>query len=179
MKNKYKFSLVDKLLIFGLVSPFVIIICAIFIFLIALFMHDDVQDYPTCLEKNYYKENIKHFPKTIPEKAEEIEFYCFPALYERDGSLIMLKYKADKNYIESELKKHEFLNSDEPIGSIQKTYNMHPELVGLEAKDITYYALKTEDNEYAQERGYFPHYTGIGVSNDMNYILYYTITPDD
>ena len=181
MKNKYKFSLVDKLLIFGLVASFVIMMGAIFIFFIALFMplfYDDVQDYPTCLEKNYYKEDIKHFPKTIPEKAEEIEFYCLPALYERDGSLIMLKYKADKNYIESELKKHEYVNSDDPIGAPQKIYNMHPELVGLEDKDITYYALKTKENEYEQKSGYFPYFSGIGVSKDMDYILYYAINPD-
>ena len=139
-------------------------------------IYKNAKDYEKCVERKYEQVNINHFPKVIPDKSKEVKLYCDTSSW--DG-IIMLKYKADKNYIESELKKHEFLNSDEPIGSIQKTYNMHPELVGLEAKDITYYALKTEDNEYAQERGYFPHYTGIGVSNDMNYILYYTITPDD
>ena len=181
MKNKYKFSLVDKLLIFGLVASFVIMMGAIFIFFIALFMplfYDDVQDYSTCLEEHYYKEGISHFPKTIPEYAKDVRLRCFPCTSAGGQGSILLKYKADKNYIESELKKHEYINPDDPIGAPQKIYSMPSKFIGIDPEDMTYYPIKNPSNESANERGYFPYYSGIGVSKNMDYILYYEIVPD-
>ena len=183
MNKKNKISIIDIIIFLssGLVTVVLISTYAIFIFLILLIMpvfYNDVQDYQTCLDKHYYKEDISHFPKIIPEGAKDVRLRCFPCTSKGGQGSILLKYKADKNYIESELKKYEFINPDEPIGTPQKIYNMPSKFVGINPEDMTYYPIKTPSNESANERGYFPYYSGIGVSKNMDYILYYEIVPD-
>ena len=137
------------------------------------------KDYQKCLEENYFKEDIAHFPKIIPAEAQEVRLYCKPSAYDLDDELVLLRYKTDKNHIKSELKKYEFINPDEPIGTPQKIYNMHPEFAGISPRVLTYYVIKNLDNERVQRAGFFPYYSGIGVSKDMDYILYYAVRPGD
>ena len=179
MKKNQKIAVIVMKVI-GIVVTVAVLLYLAYIFLVVRMLtaapiYKNAKDYEKCVERKYEQVNINHFPKVIPDKSKEVKLYCDTSSW--DG-IIMLKYKADKNYIESELKKHEYVNSDDPIGAPQKIYNMHPELVGLEDKDITYYALKTKENEYEQKSGYFPYFSGIGVSKDMDYILYYAINPD-
>lgn len=135
--------------------------------------------YNTCLKSEYYQENIKHFPKNIPDHAQEVSLYCAPAGYKYDSALILLKLKIDKEYIKNELNNHKFLNSKTPVGTVQKIYHMPSEsTVGIDRNKLTYYVLDDKYN-YNEDGQYFPYFTGIGIDKNYEYILYYYINPDD
>ena len=103
-------SLSISFTIFGTII-FNIIVFVMYLLFQGPTIYTNPDDYNKCLKSEYSQENIKHFPKNIPENAQEVNFYCVPAGYKYDGSLILLKLKVDKEYIKNELNSHKFLNS--------------------------------------------------------------------
>ena len=136
-----------------------------------------IKDYEKCLELVLNKDKISHFPKSIPTGAKSY-LYCYPADYEGQGELVILRLTTDKSYIQKELNSHTFLNSEIPIGTAQNIYNMPTETVGISKEDLTFYVLKNADNKYYYKT-YFPYFTGIGVDKNMENIVYYYIDPSD
>ena len=55
---------------------------------------------------------------------------------------------------------------------------MPSELVDTDKNTLTFYVLKTKDNEQLAKE-YFPYFSGIGVDKNINSILYYYIQPAD
>lgn len=136
-----------------------------------------IKDYEKCLDIVLNKDKIRHFPKSIPTGAKSY-LYCYPADYEGQGELVILRLTTDKSYIQKELNSHTFLNSEIPIGTAQNIYNMPTETVGISKEDLTFYVLKNADNKYYYKT-YFPYFTGIGVDKNMENIVYYYIDPSD
>ena len=139
--------------------------------------YKNIKNYEKCLNETFYKNDITHFPKVIPDNAEEIKFYCIPAKDEYSSGLILLKFEIDDKYIDKELKIHEFINTYDNLGEPQKIYNMPSKFVGIKSEDLTYYIIKNKSNISLKNK-YFPYFSGIGISKDKNKILYYAISPD-
>ena len=177
MNSKIKLAL--KILLSAIIG------IAIFIAVIsiALFLIPNTQpvskikDYEKCLKLVLNKDKISHAPKSIPTGAKSY-LYCYPANYEGQGKLVILRLTTDKSYIQKELNSHTFLNSEIPIGTAQNIYNMPTETVGISKEDLTFYVLKNTDNKYYYKT-YFPYFTGIGVDKNMENIVYYYIDPSD
>lgn len=166
----------------SVIAVIVLIIILLFVvFIIILYILkpkpiQDIEQYNECLYLLQNKDRIKHFPKKINIESENARLYCFPGDYS-GYEFVLLLIKTDKNYIEKELKTYSFLNSDTKIGTEQKIYHMPSETVGIPKEDLTYYVLDDKYN-YNEGEMYFPYYAGIGISKDMNYILYYYINPE-
>jgi len=137
----------------------------------------EINDYKKCLDTVLNNDKIRHFPKSIPAGSKSY-LYCYPADYEGQGELVILRLTTDKSYIQKELNSHTFLNSEIPIGTAQNIYNMPTETVGISKEDLTFYVLKNADNKYYYKT-YFPYFTGIGVDKNMENIVYYYIDPSD
>ena len=181
MKKKY--SSVKYLLIFSIPAVIIpLLTLVILVILLVLFLlpptYTDIKDYQKCLDKVYHKEEIKHFPKMIPAGAKEVRMYCDPDEFMIDEGAIVLGYKINKSYIEEEFKKHKYLNQDVSVGTSQEIRYIPSEKIGINSHDLTYYVVKTPNNEWSFKKGFFPYFSGIGVSKDMDYILYYAINPD-
>lgn len=135
----------------------------------------DINQYKDCLLSIKGKDELKHFPKTIPDEAKDIDLYCYSAP-DIEYEFVLLKFKIDKSYIEKEFKSHSFINPNTPVGTKQKLYHMPSDTVKISSDKLTYYVLK--DKGYSENEDFFPYYSGIGISEDMNYILYYYFNPD-
>ena len=139
--------------------------------------YTSIRNYEKCLNESFYKNDIAHFPKIIPDDAYNIKLYCIPVKDEYSTGLYLLKFKINDKYIDNELKTHEFLNSYDKLGTPQKIYNMPSKFVGIKPDSLTYYVLKNKSNVSAKYK-YFPYFSGIGISKDKKTILYYSIRPD-
>lgn len=109
---------------------------------------------------------IIHFPKTIPDSAQKVKLYCYTSKF--NGETLLLQFKTDKTYIEQELKKYKFINTD---GKQEQLYNFYAGN-GIKPDGFIFYVLDNEDNRYKYVE-HFPFFNGIGVNKDLNEILYY------
>jgi len=138
---------------------------------------NNLKKYEKCIKSVKYPEHIEHFPKSITKNTDEAKLYCFTSDY--NGEWVLLLLKANKDYINQELKSHKFINSEDKIGDYQEIYYMPSERVGIQNNtDLTYYVLDNADNRYYYPKS-FPYYNGIGVDKNLEHIFYYYITPDD
>ena len=97
---------------------------------------------------------------------------------EDNGEIILLQIKAEKEYIEQELKKNLYINSNCPVGSQQNIYYF-PIIKGfIKSQNYTFYVLKNKDNQYFYKK-YFPYFNGVGVDKNYEHIIYYYINPGD
>ena len=122
------------------------------------------------------QEKISHFPKTIPANADKIQMYCYTSDY--NGEVFILKFNINKEYIEQELKNHKFLNSDTPIGTPQEIYYVYNDNNRIKTDNTTWYVIDNEENKQIYKK-YFPYYSSIGISNNLDFIIYYYIEPSD
>lgn len=136
----------------------------------------NLKDYKKCLNSVKYKKDTFHFPKTIPNNAEDAKLYCFTSDY--NGEYVFLLLKTNEEYINRELKSHKFINSKDKIGDYQQIYHMPSETVGIKNTELTYYVLDNEENKNYY-KSYFPYFNGIGVDKNLEHIFYYYITPAD
>lgn len=122
------------------------------------------------------QEKLTFLPKTIPEGATDVQLYSRYDKVERE--FLLLKFKVNKEYIENELKKHEFLNADTLIGAKQDIYFIPNDNGRISSDGFTFYVIKDKENE-AYYQQYFPYFTAIGVDKNMEHIIYYYILPND
>ncbi len=122
------------------------------------------------------QEKITFLPKTIPNGASDIQLYSYYDNVERE--CLLLKFKINKEYIENELKKHEFLNADTPIGTKQDIYFIPSDDGRISSDGFTFYVIKDKENE-SYYKQYFPFFTSIGVDKNLEHIIYYYILPND
>lgn len=174
-----KFKLILKILLGIIIGIIFFLFVSLFIIMLIPSPKpiSKINDYEKCLESVLNKDKIRHFPKFIPPEAKSY-LYCYPADYEGQGELVILRLTTDKSYIQKELNSHTFLNAKTQVGTVQNIYNMPTETVGISNKDLTFYVLKDADNEYYYKT-YFPYFTGIGVDKNMENIVYYYIEPSD
>ena len=174
-----KFKLILKMLLRIIIG----IICFLFISLFIIMLIQSpkpiskITDYKKCLEAVINKDKIRHFPKSIPPEAKSY-LYCYPADYEGQGELVILRLTTDKSYIQKELSVHSFLNAETKIGTSQEIYFMPTENVEISNKELTFFVLRDKDNE-SFYKAYFPYFTGIGVDRNLENIVYYYIEPSD
>lgn len=156
----------------------IVIIISYFIF-VNFFSHQtytNPHNYSRAIKTIKHKEKISHFPKTIPPNAEKIQMYCYTS--DSNGEAFILKFKINKKYIEQELKQHKFLNPDTPIGTSQDIYYIFTDNNRINIDNTTWYVLDNKENKQIYKK-YFPYYSSIGVSNNMDFIIYYYIEPQD
>lgn len=122
------------------------------------------------------QEKITFLPKTIPDGASNVQLYSYYDSVERE--CLLLKFKINKEYIENELKTHEFLNSDTPIGAKQDIYFIPNDNGRISSEGFTFYVIKDNENE-SYYKQYFPYFTSIGVDKSLEYIIYYYMLPND
>ena len=119
---------------------------------------------------------ISHFPKTIPADAKNVQMYCYTSDY--SGEVFILKFYINKKYIEQELQNNKFLNSNTPVGTHQDIYYIFTDNNRIKIDNTTWYVLDNEENKQIYPN-YFPYYNSIGVSNNLDFIIYYYIAPGD
>lgn len=137
--------------------------------------YTDPKDYPIIKEKIEKQDEIRHFPAQIPQNATEAAMYGYTDM-PYSGEMLILEFKIDRPYIEKELKKYDFWNKNDKIGTKRKIYHMPKPREDFNADDYTYYVIDKADYSYID---YFPYYNGIGVDGNKNKILYYHIYPED
>ena len=157
-------------------SIVITILYFIFLNLFSYNTYTNPNKYLQAIKAIKHQEKISHFPKTIPLNAKKIQMYCYTSDY--NGEVFVLKFKIDKMYIEQELKKHKFLNSDTPIGTPQNIYFVYTDNNRINVDNTTWYVINNEKNKQIY-KDYFPYYSSIGISNNMDYIIYYYIEPVD
>lgn len=177
INNKKRIISITKFLTIFFVGMFLGITC--FIFLISVhenFSTSNPQKYNKAIKAIERQEKIYHFPKKIPFNAEDIQFYCYTDSF--NGEVMLLKFKIDKKFILKELKTYKFINQDTKLGTKQKIYFMPSDKNRIISDNYTFYVIDDQENrEYYKQ--YFPYFSGIGVSPDLKYILYYYINPKD
>ena len=132
--------------------------------------YTDPKNYQTIKEKIEKQDKLSHFPNNIPTEAKDIELFGFNSM-PYGGEALMLSFSANKEYINNELKKYDFVNKNDKIGKEQKLYHVYKMNDKFNEKDYTYFVIKNADNEQAPN--IFPYYNGIGVNKDKTRILYY------
>lgn len=178
-----KINLLKVFKVLGILLLLFIIAIVIFIFYV---MSDPIStsveivkeptQYEQLLKEIIRQEKIYFFLKKIPSDATEVQLFAYYDNVERE--CIILKFKINKEYIENELKKHEFINSNDKLGAEQNIYRMFTDNGRISIKDFTFYVLKDKEKEsyYPQ---YFSYFTSIGVDKNLEHIIYYYILPND
>lgn len=133
-------------------------------------------------EYRYYENTVSqmrqgrvgHFPRKVPMEATNVamkldctSFFGSECLY--------LKFNTDKEYIDSELKKHNYINIIRYKDLKSGTYSFYFDDVDL--NDYTLYVINDRDHEKPPEHCH-PYHFGIGVNSDKTEILYYYENPD-
>ena len=166
-----KFKLILKILLRIIIG----IICFLFISLFIIMLIQSpkpiskITDYKKCLEAVINKDKIRHFPKSIPLEAKSY-LYCYPADYEGQGELVILRLTTDKSYIQKELSVHSFLNAETKIGTSQEIYFMPTENVEISNKELTFFVLRDKDNE-SFYKTYFPYFLHFKYPNYKDLIF--------
>ena len=134
------------------------------------------KQYKKALNMIEIQDEIRHFPKEIPSNAKNVKMYNYTS--DSNGEFFLLQFKIDKDYIEQELKKNDFINKHSPIGIPQDIYHFYS-FHGIKPDGC--YTLYVIDNAYNRDvyNDYFPYYSGIGISNNFDHILYYYFNLED
>ena len=161
----------------GIIIP----VTCIFVYLMCnMFFSDlsvtDIDDYNKIMHNVKNPKKIAHFPKDIPNNAKDVKFYYWAS--NTNGEVMLLQLKTDKKYITDELNRLEFFNCYDSVGCRQNIYHF-PQTKGfLKSHNYTFFVLKNDENESVYKK-YFPYFTGVGVDNNLEHIIYYYIEPDD
>ncbi|MBR6127979.1 hypothetical protein IKQ21_09875 [bacterium] len=168
--------------IFGNVIKFSVIVYIGYILLSTVFVFffsgiNKTIKNPAQYEKAYttvrFKEKITHFPSTIPENAKNVKMYFYTS--GSNNEVFLLEFNTDKKYIEQELRKNKFINFNSSDN--QKIYHFYKGN-GIKPDGYKFYVIDDEENRiYAKQ--YFPYFSGIGVNEDKDKILYYFFYPSD
>ncbi len=129
------------------------------------------KDYQKSLKYITNQSRIKHFPEKIPEDARNIKIYKDAGYF--GSEKIYLKFITNKQYIQNELSKYDFVEVEKP-----EERNRNLEFLSLSPGNISLYAynlyiIKKGCNERKRCYSY-----GIAVNNEINEILYYYSSPD-
>lgn len=121
--------------------------------------------------------NTSHFPHKIPNEAKNAELKA--STYSFFGSEdLYLKFDTNKEYIDKELKKYNFIkicNHDKCSDGSDNNYRYYSG--DIDIKDFTFYVINDKEHENLPEHS-FPYHYGIGVNYNTNQILYYYENPD-
>lgn len=142
----------------------------------SIIVYNRPEDYTKIIKNIQNKDGIAHFPKSIPQNASNTQVWSY--IGGINGEVFLLKFDADKNFIQGELKKHQFLNQDTPVGKKQKIYNMYTDNGRITSENYTFYVLDKVGN-FSEDKQFFPYFNGIAVDKNLRHILYYHIVPDD
>lgn len=119
------------------------------------------------------KDETKHFPKEIPPNAKNVLLHK-PNDCWFGSDYFSLSFQTDKQYIDNELKKHKFIETEGPYQTDEEYSN----------NSMRYYALKHLNLNKSNFKFYiignnttdkssFPLEYGIAINNKTNTILYY------
>lgn len=165
----------NKWKIFCHIASFLILSWQIFIFC-ALFMLDymsvhnnwyyqkynNAADYQIAKRKINCQKCIRHFPKEIPQNANNIVFSQYQS-YWWGSETIFLKFEIDKKYIEEEVLKYNKNN----LGK-----NRPQQVFPFDISDFEFFTIFNKFKRFLKEGG-------IGIDYKNNTVLYYYNSPDD
>ena len=118
----------------------------------------------------------RHFPKKIPEKGENIIFYCSKDSY-FGGKIIFVMFDTNNSYIKSELKKYRYITSDNKTKSIARSF-VFDELLKRHIVNINDYKFYVIGNNSNTRNCHHSCEYGIAVNEKTNTIIYYVSNPD-
>ena len=115
--------------------------------------------------------NTFHFPREIPKGAKNVKLKAGVAYW--SGEDLYLKFDTNKEYIDKELKKYNFIKICDYSKCRDGSINWHNYYDNdIVTTDFTFYVLG--DRMYSgSSKHYAPCHYGIGVNYDTNQILYY------
>ena len=135
----------------------------------------DINRYPIII-KTIYSKQIRHFPKKIPEKGENIVFYCSKDSY-FGGKIIFVKFDINSSYIKTALKKHKYITSDNTTKSMARGFVFY-ELLKQHLVNINDYKFYVIGNNSNTRNCHHSCEYGIAVNEKTNTIIYYASNPD-
>lgn len=171
-------------LIACLLNLFIILViqcfCGLYVFSFLFCANEEYKfDKPEYYEEvieHFEKDKVAHFPKHIPEGAKDVEMWG-DYLSFFGSEKFLLKFNADKKYIENELKKYKFIS----IESYKKFENRLDYVIkdgkSFKKEDFTYYIISDREND-KPTRHCFPYHYGLAINHDKTQILYYYSDPD-
>ena len=140
-------------------------------------IYDNPKEYSKALKSIYHVERIVHFPITIPKEAKNIELNKETNAF-FGSEAILLKFDIDKEFIEQELSKHNYICIEKPNNYTHEYRDAMLTNNGrISVDNYIFYVINDKKNENNPEY-HFPYHYGIGVNNDMSSIIYYYVNPD-
>lgn len=136
--------------------------------------YKDINEYNLAIKSVRTKSSVSHFPKEILSNAKNAKLYKSTCGFFASGEDIVLSFETDKQYIDNELKKHKFIETEGPFekdeeygDNSMRYYAVHN--LGLNKAGFKFYVIgKTSRNKKD-----FPTEYGIAVNDKINTILYY------
>jgi len=173
-----KWSKVISIIINGAIIIFIQIIFAINSFMYVYqcnkeYAHREYRDYASTVS-SMRQDRVGHFPRKVPQEANDVAMKLDGTSWFGSEDLY-LKFKTNKEYIENELQKHEYVKVVKYKDLKPFEYSFYFNDVDL--GDYTLYVINDREHENLPEH-HFPYHFGIGVNSDKTEILYYYENPD-
>lgn len=175
-KNKHLIKIVT-----GIISTIIIIIQIYFSFatILCCFLFQDIRydnpkDYNKALKAINNSSRIRHFPKKIPNNAKNIILHMDRSNW-FGSETIIVKFDIDKNYIDNELEKYNYIHVDDLEKYLHIMQGMLTNNYEINIDNYNLYIIGDREHEHPNEHMFFYHY-GIAVKD--NSIAYYYTCPD-
>lgn len=130
---------------------------------------DNIRFYHQAIARTFKKERVAHFPKKIPVSKNNVLFHYKEHPLFGSGEII-LSFKADKEYVDKELKKYNFVKIEGPYRHISE-YDLYKFIYTERDENI----IRTTKNYMIY--GYGNCSYGILISTN-NVITYYLFVSD-
>lgn len=135
--------------------------------------YKNIKYYETEL-KYINKKRIKHFPTKIPVNSENIKFYSYTNSW-FGSQIFCLGFDIDKNYIEQEIRKNNYINIIKPFDKNIKNYSMQV-IQNVLNTNLNNYYFYIIGNNTSDKNGHYSMEYGIAIKD--NCIIYYYINTD-
>lgn len=129
-------------------------------------IYNKINTYDEAVKSIKARSRIKHFPPTIPYNAKNVK------LYKNSNSFfgsewILLSFEIDKKYIDDELKKYSFIETENNKYNPMRDYAVNN--LNLNKTNFKFYTIGNNSTD----KNNFPLEYGIAVNDKTNTILYY------
>ena len=137
--------------------------------------YSDAKDYNKALKKISWQEKVAHFPQVIPSNAQNIQLYQnYGSWFGSEG--ITLKFKADKDYINNEISKYNYVNIMY-LNKYDESLYIYDDNGRIKTDECRAYIINDRAHEKL-EGNYFPYTYGFCVNDNTNEIIYFYSNPD-
>ena len=149
-----------------------ILVSLVIITIVAIFyegkVYEDIKDYNKAVDTIWHTNCILHFPKSIPENAKNVRMHkCAGPIFGSEE--MFLAFEADKEYIDSEIKKFKFIKTEGPFSNKVARSVIFSNL-SIDEEGFKFYVIGDNSTSNTER---FPLEYGIAVNHKTNQIIYY------